>query len=253
MMAKTPDLNAIVKRTGRTPESIMTTASGSVRRSRGDPSQERDSPMLLDALANGAPARLNDCTPERYAGSEICMKSFAFLGLICLTLAASSSTSAQDLEYFGKPVRTIPVSLAVKAANFVFVSGTPGYIYIDRKLAVGDFATQKKQAMANVSDALKSAGTGWDRVVKTNVILVPREDFAEMNSLYAGYFADGKYPARTTTIVAGLPSPDFLLEIECEAVLEQSAGYAMVQRVRDPGHCLMAGYLSPFSKPPPTS
>jgi enamine deaminase RidA (YjgF/YER057c/UK114 family) len=45
-------------------------------------------------------------------------------------------------------------------------------------------------------------------------------DFGEMNTIYASYFPDGKYPARTTVVVAGLPSPDFLLEIECEAILE---------------------------------
>jgi 2-iminobutanoate/2-iminopropanoate deaminase len=100
----------------------------------------------------------------------------------------------------------------------IFVSGTPGYK--DGKIAAGDFAAQIKQAMDNVADALKSAGAGWDRVVKTNVMLVRREDFGEMNRIYGGYFSEGKYPARTTTIVAGLPSADFLVEVEVEAVLE---------------------------------
>jgi enamine deaminase RidA (YjgF/YER057c/UK114 family) len=45
-------------------------------------------------------------------------------------------------------------------------------------------------------------------------------DFDEMNRIYSSYFPEGKYPARTTVVVAGLPHPDFLLEIECEAVLE---------------------------------
>jgi enamine deaminase RidA (YjgF/YER057c/UK114 family) len=40
-----------------------------------------------------------------------------------------------------------------------------------------------------------------------------------MNRIYAGYFSEDKYPARTTTIV-DLNNPDFLLEIEFEAVLE---------------------------------
>jgi 2-iminobutanoate/2-iminopropanoate deaminase len=77
-----------------------------------------------------------------------------------------------------------------------------------------------KQSMDNIAEQLKLAGTGWDRVVKTSVMLVRRDDFGEMNRIYGGYFTEGKYPARTTTIVAGLPSPDFLVEIECEAVLD---------------------------------
>jgi 2-iminobutanoate/2-iminopropanoate deaminase len=130
----------------------------------------------------------------------------------------SISASAKDLEYIGKPARNIPISSAVKVGNLVFVSGTAGFK--DGKIAAGDFAAQMKQVMENIADQLKkSAGTGWDRVVRTHVMLVRREDFSEMNRIYAGYFAEGKYPARTTTIV-GLNNPDFLSEIECEAVLE---------------------------------
>jgi enamine deaminase RidA (YjgF/YER057c/UK114 family) len=146
------------------------------------------------------------------------MKLIAALGLILGTQTLATNGSAQQLEYFGKPVRNIPVSSVVKAGKLIFVSGTPGFK--DGKIATGDFAAQIKQAMDNVADALKSAGAGFDRVVKTNVILVRREDFGEMNRIYGGYFSEGKYPARTTTIVAGLPSADFLVEVECEAVLE---------------------------------
>jgi 2-iminobutanoate/2-iminopropanoate deaminase len=146
------------------------------------------------------------------------MKLMAALGLIFAAQLFATDGSTQQLEYFGRPVRNIPVSSVVKAGKMIFVSGTPGYK--DGKIAVGDFAAQIKQAMDNVADALKSAGAGWERVVKTNVILVRRDDFGEMNRIYGSYFSEGKYPARTTTIVAGLPSADFLVEVEVEAVLE---------------------------------
>jgi len=146
------------------------------------------------------------------------MKLMIVMGLTLATQFLAPPVSAQQLEYFGRPVRSIPVSSAVKVGKMVFVSGAPGYK--DGKLAIGDFATQMKQSMDNIADQLKSAGAGWDRVVKATVMLVRRDDFGEMNRIYGGYFAEGKYPARTTTIVAGLPSPDFLVEVECEAVLE---------------------------------
>jgi enamine deaminase RidA (YjgF/YER057c/UK114 family) len=117
--------------------------------------------------------------------------------------------------YLGNSVRGVPVSPAVRAGRFVFVSGTPGFK--EGKLD-SDFSVQMKQAMDNVADTLKAAGAGWDRVVKVNVILVRREDFPEMNRIYATYFPAGKFPARTT-MIAELPQPDFLLEIECEALL----------------------------------
>ena len=127
--------------------------------------------------------------------------------------------SAEPLEYIGKPVRGIPVSSAVKTGKSVFVSGMPAFD-ANGKLAVGDFPTQMKQVMDNLAGILKAAGTDWSRVVKTNVFLMRPGDFPEMNRIYGSYFSDGKYPARTTVIVAGLPHPDFLLEIECEALLE---------------------------------
>lgn len=40
-----------------------------------------------------------------------------------------------------------------------------------------------------------------------------------MNRIYTTYFADGRFPARTTIVVHALPKPEFLLEVECEAIL----------------------------------
>ena len=111
-----------------------------------------------------------------------------------------------------------PLSPAVKCGNLLYVSGIPAYDDAGR-LAVGDFTAQMTQVMKSITGILAEAGGGWDRVVKVNVLLTRREDFAEMNRIYAAHFPDGKYPARTTAIVYSLPRPDFLLEIECVAVL----------------------------------
>ena len=83
-------------------------------------------------------------------------------------------------------------------------------------IAVGDFEAQMRQVMENIVALLEEAGSGLDKIVKSNVILVRKSDFAEMNEIYRSYFADGVYPARTT-IEVGLAHPDFLLEIECIA------------------------------------
>ncbi len=52
------------------------------------------------------------------------------------------------------------------------------------------------------------------RILKTSVLLVRATDVAEMSRLYAAAFPAGHLPARTTSVVAALPVPDFLLEIE---------------------------------------
>ena len=142
--------------------------------------------------------------------------------LVCGDLAAAQqqSTSAKTpLEYFGKSVRGVPVSPAVRVGKLLFVSGTPAFDK-NGKLAVGDFPAQMKQVMENIAGILAASGTGWERVAKVSVFLTRQQDFAEMNRVYSTYFPSGHYPARTTVIVSALPHPDFLLEIECEALLE---------------------------------
>ena len=135
-----------------------------------------------------------------------------------VTLPAAAQQSA-PLEYIGKPVRGVPVSQAVKVGKLLFVSGMPPFGE-GGKIAVGDFPAQMKQVMESLSGVLKSSGAGWGRVVRTTIYLTRFQDFAEMNKVYATYFPGGNFPARTTVVVSALPHPDFLLEIECEAVLE---------------------------------
>ena len=128
---------------------------------------------------------------------------------------------SDPLEYIAPQDRfkgNVPLSLAVKVGKHVFVSGIPGYDP-HGTLAVGDFPAQMKQVMENITAILEASGTGWDRVARTKVFLTRTQDFDDMNRIYATYFPDGKFPARTTMYVHALPKPEFLLEIECEAVL----------------------------------
>jgi enamine deaminase RidA (YjgF/YER057c/UK114 family) len=137
--------------------------------------------------------------------------------LVC-TVADAQQAGGGGLEYIGRSVRGVPVSPAVRVGKTLLVSGTPGFGQ-GGKLA-SDFSGQMKQAMENITGILKGAGSGWDRVGKVTVYLTRREDFPEMNRIYASYFSDGRYPARTTLVVSALPQPDFLVEIECEAFLD---------------------------------
>jgi 2-iminobutanoate/2-iminopropanoate deaminase len=128
---------------------------------------------------------------------------------------------SDPLEYIAPRNRykgNVPLSLAVKAGKHVFVSGVPGYDP-HGMLAVGDFPAQMTQVMENITAILAASGTGWHRVVRTRVFLTRPQDFDDMNRIYADSFPDGNFPARTTIYVHALPKPEFLLEIECEALL----------------------------------
>ena len=149
---------------------------------------------------------------------RIVIVGFAVVTVVGSLSADAQQASAVPLEYIGKSVRGVPISQAVKVGKTLLVSGTPGFGE-GGKLA-SEFNGQMKQAMENIGVILKSAGSGWDRVGKVTVFLVRREDFPEMNRVYATYFSEGRYPARTTLVVSALPQPDFLVEIECEAFLD---------------------------------
>lgn len=125
-------------------------------------------------------------------------------------------TALERIRVPGHHAVPSPITPAVRVGDLLFVSGIPAFD-AEGRIAVGDFPAQMRQVMRNVGEILAEAGTGWPHVAKVNILLTRREDFEEMNRLYAEHFPDGAYPARTTAIVYSLPRPNFLLEIECVA------------------------------------
>ena len=76
---------------------------------------------------------------------------------------------------------------------------------------------QTKQSLTNVKSILEAAGLTMDNVVKTTVFLSDMNNFGAMNEVYATFFTEGGYPARSAVEVARLPK-DALVEIEVIAV-----------------------------------
>lgn len=89
-----------------------------------------------------------------------------------------------------------PLSPAVRAGDFVYVSGQVP-VGSDGELVGGTVENQTRQVMKNVEAALKLAGASLADVVKTTVWLDDARDFAAFNKTYASFF-DGPPPARTT-------------------------------------------------------
>jgi 2-iminobutanoate/2-iminopropanoate deaminase len=97
-----------------------------------------------------------------------------------------------------------PYSQAVRAGQFIFVSGQIPMDPRTGDLVNGDISLEAKQVMENIAGILKAAGVSWSQVVKTSIFLVNMSDFAAVNEVYATYFND-TFPARETIAVAGLP------------------------------------------------
>jgi enamine deaminase RidA (YjgF/YER057c/UK114 family) len=116
-------------------------------------------------------------------------------------------------------MKTPPLSAAARSGNLLFVSGTPGY-HADGRIDEGDFAAQFDQAFAVLLEVLLRGGSSMASIIKVNMLLTRPDDLQEMNRRYALVFGAGPYPARTTCLVAALPDPRMLLEIECVAEVE---------------------------------
>ena len=86
-------------------------------------------------------------------------------------------------------------SQAVRAAGFVFVSGTGPFDPVTGKIVGGTIQEQTRQCLANVSAILQAAGTSLDRVASATVILLEESDFAGMNEEWLKWFPENP-PAR---------------------------------------------------------
>lgn len=112
------------------------------------------------------------------------------------------------------PAALGPYSAAIAFGELVFCSGQTPIVPETGELVEGAVAEQTRQVLANLSAVLAAAGFTLDTIVKTTVFLTDMTDFAEMNAVYAEFFA-APYPARSTVQVAGLPKA---ASVEIEAI-----------------------------------
>lgn len=89
----------------------------------------------------------------------------------------------------------VPLSPAVRAGDFVFVSGQVPMV--DGKVVEGGVGPETRAVMENVRRALELAGSNLSEVVKTTVWLRDRDDFPEFNKAYGAFFPS-EPPARST-------------------------------------------------------
>jgi 2-iminobutanoate/2-iminopropanoate deaminase len=113
------------------------------------------------------------------------------------------------------PFQGAPYSQAIRAGDFIFVSGQLALKPGDKDLSGGSIEEQTEQVFANLAAILAEAGSGLDKLVKTTVFLQNLDDFQGMNSVYTAYVG-ARPPARSTVEVAKLPS-GALVEIEAIA------------------------------------
>ena len=110
------------------------------------------------------------------------------------------------------PAAIGPYSQAIQVGNLVFASGQIPIDPATGNFVAGGVREQARHSLTNVKAILDEAGLTLDNVVKTTVFLADMNDFADVNAVYAEFFAE-PYPARSAVAVKTLPK-GALVEIE---------------------------------------
>jgi 2-iminobutanoate/2-iminopropanoate deaminase len=115
----------------------------------------------------------------------------------------------------GVPAPRGPYSPAVRAGDFIYVSGQGPIAPETNAFSFGDIRHETRLVLANIRRILEGCGASLADVVKCSVFLADAKDFSAMNEVYAEFFGDQK-PARTT-VEARFVAPEMKIEIDCVA------------------------------------
>ena len=114
----------------------------------------------------------------------------------------------------GIPAPRGPYSPAVRAGDFIFVSGQIAVDPTTNQISQGDVQHETRIVLNNVKLVLEGAGATLADVVRCGVFIRNRDDFAKMNEVYSEFFGENK-PARSTIVCDFMA--DIKVEIDCVA------------------------------------
>ncbi|MBN8821913.1 MULTISPECIES: RidA family protein [unclassified Spirosoma] len=135
--------------------------------------------------------------------------------LLSATLPANIAKLTEGMaDVPGQQTPSYPFSRAMRAGDFVYISGQIG-VKADGKLADG-FDAQSRQTMDNIVAALKEQGLTTADVVKCTVMIGDMAKWPEFNTIYRSYFKEGQFPARSAFGANGL-ALGAALEVDCIA------------------------------------
>ena len=109
--------------------------------------------------------------------------------------------------------------MAVRAGNTVYLRGQTAMDFDGTIVGVGDPAAQTENAMKCVKILLEEAGATLNDIVKITIYITDR---GNRDPVYRaiGKWLKGVYPVSTGLIVDGLAKPEYLMEIDVIAVIE---------------------------------
>lgn len=115
----------------------------------------------------------------------------------------------------GAPSAIGTYSQAIRAGQFVFMSGQIPLDPATMEIVDGDFEARARRVFDNLKSVAEESGGSLDQIVKLTIYLTDLDNFVTVNSVMADYFQK-PYPARAALGVASLPKG---ADVEAEAIL----------------------------------
>ena len=113
------------------------------------------------------------------------------------------------------------ISRAVRVGPFISVAGTAPLGPDGRTVGRGDAAAQARRCLEIISAALQGAGASLEQVVRTRILLTRIDDWEAVAAVHGEVFRDIR-PANTTMQVGRFIDPEWLVEIEADAVVDDA-------------------------------
>ena len=111
------------------------------------------------------------------------------------------------------------ISRAVRSSNIIAVAGTAPIGADGKTVGIGDPAAQARRCIEIVRNALEQLGASLANVTRTRILLTRIEDWESVGKVHGEFFAEIR-PANTVMQVTRFIDPNWLVEIEADAVVE---------------------------------
>jgi enamine deaminase RidA (YjgF/YER057c/UK114 family) len=114
----------------------------------------------------------------------------------------------------------VGISRAVRRGHIIAVTGTAPLGTDGKTVAKGDAAAQARRCLQIIDAAIRGLGGKRSDVIRTRILLTRIEDWEKVAAVHGEFFG-GIRPANTIMQVVRFIDPDWLVEIEADAVVEE--------------------------------